>query len=106
MTQYVCESGIEQVLKIGIVPDYSLASYVLNDLERLSLIYDCLKKVSLGYDLRLMPKGLKLKEPFMTLLISLNFIKNNQWILVRSIPPNEYLNRKKYPTVIICMALL
>ena len=95
MTQYICETGLEQVLKTGIVVDYSISAYVLNDLERLSLIYDGLVKVSLGYDLRLFPKNIKFKYPFLDII---NFFelhqKNNQWILARSIPANEYLNRK------------
>lgn len=95
MVQYICESGVEQVLKTGIVPDYSISSYTLNDLERLSLVYDGLVKVSLGYDLRLLPKNIKVEYPFLDII---NFFelhkKNNQWILARSIPANEYLNRK------------
>jgi hypothetical protein len=97
MTQCICESGIEGLLRDGIVPDYSLMGQVLNDRSRLALIYDALEKIKLGYELRLLPIGTKHKYPYLALI---NFFeihqKNKQWMFARSKPPNECLNTKSY----------
>ena len=94
MSQCVCESGIENLLKDGIVPDYSLMGEVLDHKERLSLIYDALKKIKLGYELRLLPLDIKDKHPYLGVI---NFFelhqKNKQWMLARSKPSNECLKK-------------
>lgn len=92
--QFICESGIENLLKDGIIPDYP-SGKPLNIPSRLALICDALEKNKNGYNLRLFPKGIKEKYSFLGVI---NFFemhqKSHQWILARSKPPKEALTRK------------
>jgi hypothetical protein len=94
MVQYICESGIELLLKEGLIPDYSPYGEPLNPSSRLALICDALEKNKQGYSLRLLPIGTKDKYSFLGII---NFFemhqKNQQWILARSKPPKECLNK-------------
>ena len=92
--QFICESGIENLLKDGLIPDYPSGS-PLNIPSRLALIYDALEKNKKGYYLRLLPKGIKKRYSFLSVI---NFFemhqKSHQWILARSKPPRECLTNR------------
>ena len=94
MVQFICESGIESLLKDGLIPDYP-SGKPLNIPSRLALICDALEKNKKGYYLRLLPKGIKEKYSFLGVI---NFFemhqKSHQWILARSKPPKEALMSK------------
>ena len=96
MIQFICESGIESLLREGYLIDYSPYGDPLDGPSRLALIYDTLVKTSKGYRLRLLPRGVDKDYPFMRLIQFYEMHqKSNQWILARSKPPKENFNKEK-----------
>jgi hypothetical protein len=96
MVQFICERGIETLLNEGYIPDYRSTGEPMDEASRLALIYDALVKASLGYSLRIMPIEVRHEYPFMNLIQFFEMHqKGNHWILARSNPPKEFLNKKE-----------
>ena len=88
MVQFICESGIESLLREGNLIDYSPCRELINGLSRLALIYDTLVETSKGYRLRLLQREFCKEYPFMRLIQFYEMHKkSNQWILARSKAP-------------------
>lgn len=90
ITQYISKIGIEEFVQTGILMDYYELIGVIDDFERVSMLYTTLARIQKGYDIRLFDEEAELKYPFLGVSRYFEvFLDSNELMVAKHINPKD-----------------
>lgn len=91
VSQYISKIGIEEFVQTGVLMDYYELIGVIDDYERISMLYTTLERIQRGYDLRLFDQEAELKYPFLGVTRFFEiFLDSNELMVAKHINPNYH----------------